>query len=71
MHRSEVVVLESDKEELLKHILCAEKIIDKYPSKSCVGYDFLTTIARAQRAVHDAVKWIEYLHTDPNEPYDK
>ena len=63
MFENEVMISETDKEQVLYHIKKVNEILDKYPHVNGFAYP-ITNMCRAKRASLEAEKCIEYLYTE-------
>ena len=62
MFENEVIISETDKEQVLCCIKQVNEILDKYPHVNGFVYP-ITNMSRAKRAAIEAEKWIECLYT--------
>lgn len=63
MFKSEVIVSEKDKGEMMVYLQRTKDILDKYPYFTCNEH-VVTTMSRAKSALLEARKWIGYLYTE-------
>lgn len=63
INKAEVLVENSEKEELVKLLTQADNLLSKYEYSNDYSIHYVTVMSRAKSAVAEAKKWCELLHT--------